>query len=469
MKKRCVFIMLLVVSFSVIAQRNDRQPKERHEFSFKTEVPVHDYDLILSRPTDQSISLSVLAYKNAEVRLVYFLKSEKTNKTHILKLSANRPVEIKLTHLKAASQYNYYVMCKTEGEKDFAKSAIYSFRTQPNATETFYFTITADSHLDENSDTQVYTNTLLNAASDSTDFHIDLGDTFMTDKYRRNYKDAFNQYIAQRYYFSLLHSPLFLVLGNHDGESGQRLNESDDNITVWSNQNRKTFFPNPEPDGFYTGNSQAEKYVGLPQDYYSWTWGNALFIVLDPFWFSPRSGNENPWDRTLGKTQYEWLKTTLTNSVAAFKFVFIHNLVGGLDNNGKGRGGAEVADLYEWGGKNPDGTAGFKTHRPDWEMPIHDLLRKYQVTAVFHGHDHLFARQEKDGIIYQCLSQPGSQRTRMSNQASEYGYMTEDAFLNPGYMRVNVQPDKVLFEFVGTNISDKSGNKKVIYSYQLQK
>ena len=43
---------------------------------------------------------------------------------------------------------------------------------------------------------------------------IDLGDTFMTDKYKP-YTDAEPQYLAQRYFLSLLGqtAPLFLVLG----------------------------------------------------------------------------------------------------------------------------------------------------------------------------------------------------------------------------------------------------------------
>ncbi|MEI8087717.1 MAG: metallophosphoesterase [Paludibacter sp.] len=469
MRKKYVLELLLILSLSGFAQRNDRQLEQRPESTFKTEVPAHDYDLILCRPTDQSMTFSELSYKNAEAYLVYFQSTEKQSKTDVLKLNANKPLETKLTGLKADYQYDYYILYKAEGEKDYTQSAIHSFHTQRSITDSFCFTITADSHLDENADTQVYTNTLLNAATDSADFHIDLGDTFMTDKYRQDYKAAFNQYIAQRYYFGLLHVPLFLVLGNHDGEAGQRLNGRDDNMTVWSNQNRKNYFPNPEPDGFYGGNNQQEKYTGLPQDYYSWTWGNALFVVLDPFWFTPRSGNDNPWDRTLGKTQYEWLKTTLANSKATFKFVFIHNLVGGVDQKGKGRGGSEVAHLYEWGGQNLDGTNGFKTHRPEWEMPIHELLKKYHVNVVFHGHDHLFAKQELDGIVYQCLSQPGANEQGNTRNGEEYGYVNGKILNGPGYMRVKVKSDNATFEFVGTNVKAASENKKVVFQYTIKK
>ena len=76
MIKYYALIMLLIVSFSGFAQRNDRQPKERPGSTFKTDVPAHDYNLILSRPTDQSITISILSYKNAEAYLVYFQKTD---------------------------------------------------------------------------------------------------------------------------------------------------------------------------------------------------------------------------------------------------------------------------------------------------------------------------------------------------------------------------------------------------------
>lgn len=44
--------------------------------------------------------------------------------------------------------------------------------------------------------------------------------------------------------------------------------------------------------------------------------------------------------------------------------------------------------------------------RPGCDMPIHDLLLKCGVNVMFHGHDHFYAKQEKDGIIYQLVLQP---------------------------------------------------------------
>jgi hypothetical protein len=87
-------------------------------------------------------------------------------------------------------------------------------------------------------------------------FHIDLGDTFMTEKHE-NRDAASKQYLAQRYYFGQLcqTAPLFLVLGNHDGESHRGRGSDADCLAVWSNLMRKRYFPNPVPDNFYTDNT----------------------------------------------------------------------------------------------------------------------------------------------------------------------------------------------------------------------
>jgi hypothetical protein len=370
--------------------RDNRQQDGRQESVFNTFTPGHGFDIILGRPTNNSVTLSVLSYLTAEVYVAYSAPGESAARTTPISLIKNEPAEIILDNLKASTLYHYLICYRPSGANTCIESDKFHFQTQRSRNEGFTFTITADSHLDQNSDPLTYKATLLNALGDSADFHIDLGDTFMTDKYRGDYREALAQYIAQRYYFGLLcnSSPLFFVQGNHDGESGQKLNGKSDNMAVWSNLTRREYFPNPFPNDFYTGNSKEEPFVGRPENYYAWEWGNALFVVLDPFWNTPREGADLPWERTLGKRQYDWLKTTLENSRAIFKFVFIHNLVGGTDLKGRARGGTEVAGLCEWGGRNSDGTEGFHDHRQGWDMPIHKLLVKNNVAVVFHGHDH---------------------------------------------------------------------------------
>ncbi len=85
------------------------------------------------------------------------------------------------------------------------------------------------------------------------------------------------------------------------------------------------------------------------------------------------------------------------------------------------RGGIEAARYCEWGGKNLDGTDGFKDNRYGWAMPIHQLLVENNVSIVFHGHDHFFAKQEMDGVVYQLIPQPGHHGQGAVRSAEEYG------------------------------------------------
>ncbi|CAM9911462.1 unnamed protein product, partial [Heterosigma akashiwo] len=153
---------------------------------------------------------------------------------------------------------------------------------------------------------------------------------------------------------------------------------------VWTAQTRKQYFANPVPDNnFYTGNEQIQfpDALGLQEDYYSWEWGNALFVALTPFWYTEQKGDSG-WDWTLGEQQYYWLSDILDTSDATFRFVFTHQLLGGAFGNATERdyggvGGAEWAQFFEWGGLDEDGEYKFNDFRPDWDslsIPVHEML-----------------------------------------------------------------------------------------------
>ena len=54
--------------------------------------------------------------------------------------------------------------------------------------------------------------------------------------------------------------------------------------------------------------------------------GDALFVVLDPYWYTTTKphhggvgvGSGDRWDRTLGREQYDWLRDTLASSSAGY-------------------------------------------------------------------------------------------------------------------------------------------------------
>ena len=464
MKKHILFIrtLFLLLPFVATAQKGNRQDHERSNTNgvFHNTAPAHLYDIILSRPAATSVTISVMCNEELSGYIVYGKSlSALSGKTQKYQFESGRPLHTELNGLEPDTRYYYRFVYSKPGAGASQQSAPGFFHTQRKAGGKFVFTIQADSHLDENSSPGMYTQTLVNMAADSADFLVDLGDTWMADKYRPDYKESLKQYIAQRYYFGLLcrSSPLFLTLGNHDGESGRGNRPGEENMTSWATATRKLYYANPRPGSFYSGSED--------ENYYAWEWGDALFIVLDPFRYT--RDQRNPWQRTLGEKQYNWLKETLQKSKAPLKLVFIHNLTGGADQKGIGRGGAEAAKFFEWGGWNADSTAGFAVNRPGWEKPIHDLLVQYKVNAVFHGHDHLFVKQELDGIVYQLLPQPGATRYGNINSAGEYGYRSGKILNAPGYLRVSVEKGKALVEYVQTDISQQQKNREILYSYTI--
>ena len=455
----CFMVALGVLTVSLLAQEPPK-PKggkggpgkgevKMPTPAFRTEVPAHPVDLILGRPTRDAITLSVLAYADLEGFVAYGPQPDRlTQETPKQTFTASQPVELLLSGLQPNTRYHYQFRSRATGVTDFASSPTYTFTTARPPGSPFTFTVQADPHLDFGTDPDVYRQSLANALAAQTDFHIDLGDTFMTDKYT-DYHLAAPQYLAQRYYFGLVgHSaPVFLVLGNHDGEMPAKGGSGPDSMAAWSNAMRKKYFPNPLPNTFYTGNQTPEKTAGLLQDYYAWEWGDALFIVLDPFWYSQRQRRDDRdnWGRTLGAEQYGWLQRTLATSRAKFKFVFLHHLVGG--QTPEGRGGTEASHFYEWGGAELDGRNTFAQKRVGWPAPIHDLLVQHGGSIVFHGHDHMYVRGERDGLIYQLVPQPGHARGT-TRSAEEYGYQSGLVLPSSGHLRVTVSPAQTVVEYV---------------------
>jgi len=418
--------------------RRSQQPRGGPGGVFKTDVPHRLADFIVGRPTRTSMTLSILAHQSCEVALRYCGETDAEPEALDVQprsIVAGGVAEIQLTNLRPDTAYAYEAWLSPHG--GVASSQRGTFHTARSPGSAFTFTVTADSHLDENTEPSIYAATLRNAVADKPDFHIDLGDTFMTGKRRDDPEAALPQYLAQSYYFGLLcHSaPLFLAMGNHDGEFGRGMDAA--------YRMRTTYFPNPMPDGFYTGSRN--------ENYYAWHWGDALFVVLDPFRYSqrPRRGEDTGnWWFTLGRSQYEWLTETLARSEARFKFVFIHHLVGGRDR--QGRGGAEAVPFGEWGGRNLDGANVFASKRPGWELPIHSLLVKHAVTAVFHGHDHFYAKQEVDGIVCQLVPQPGHRGKGSVRCAKDYGYLNGAIVPGSGHLRVCVSGAQTRVDFVRT-------------------
>ena len=127
------------------------------------------------------------------------------------------------------------------------------------------------------------------------------------------------------------------------------------------------------------------------------------------------------------------------------------------------------ATCYEWGGRNKRGDWEFNQKRPGWELPVHQLMVKHGVTIFFQGHDHLFARQERDGIVYQEVPMPADQGYVAYN---EDRYQSGVKLPNSGHLRVTVSPEQVKVDYVRCYLpkdeTDQRKTGEVAHSYTIK-
>jgi PKD repeat protein/phosphodiesterase/alkaline phosphatase D-like protein len=450
------------------------------------------YDVLLGRPTDSSIAISVMPTTNRQVYCEYGTQSGNyPNQIAATNLTSGTPAVLTLDSLLADTQYYYRLRYCESGQTNYSADAEHSFHTQRATTNSFTFIVEADPHYQDNQP-PVWQLALTNMLADNPDFLIDLGDTFMGEKYYKTNSYTLSQagiYEAcktvRSQFFSIAGPsiPLFLVNGNHDPELGWFLSNSQptNNSAVWGAQAREYYYPCPIPGGFYSGSTNTDSYFpGVRDGYYAFEWGNTLFVMLDNFWYSWQGTNksQDPWGWTLGTNQYQWLKQTLETSQATFKFVFAHHLVGGQPGNMEARGGLECAPYFEWGGHNTNGTWGFTENRPGWPIPIESLLLSNGVNAFFHGHDHLFVKQDLDTtgdgkpeLIYQECPQPSRTNYNSVGGAALYGYTNGVIQGNSGYLRVQVTPTNATVDYVRIYLPGDEGagktNRMVTYNYTI--
>jgi hypothetical protein len=263
--------------------------------------------------------------------------------------------------------------------------------------------------------------------------------------------------------------PSFMVLGNHEGEAGfyqsERSGPGFAYYQRWGTIARKRHCLNPLPETYPEG-GENEGWAGDPkseatgggeegncsplQNYYAWSWGDALFVVLDVLRYT-NVGNATPstphqW--TLGAAQLQWLERVLSGSRARWKFVIGHHVVGGSewDLEGKsriteyayGRGGARYARVGE-------------------QARVTEIMRKHGARFYLYGHDHVFCHQKDEDISYVCCGRTTTlsyEWWRNPGWKEAYG---EAASRNPhdffgaiGYTRLTIAPEKVDVEYIRT-------------------
>ena len=456
---------------------------------------------ILGRPTDSSIAISLMLDPGTQVTVDYGTTSGAyTNQTVVETAGVGAPVVFDLTSLQADTRYYYRPRFRTASQSAFTADAEHSFHTKRQAGSTFTFGVQGDSHPERvgsmfNAD--LYTLNLRNVAARRPDFYFCLGDDFsldpMIDKNQLTEDGAAQLYQNQRKYLAVAtnQTALFLVNGNHEDAAAYLLSDRYvtpyRNAAIYAGRSRITWFPLPPAAGFYSGDTTEVSGIGQPRDYYAFEWGDALFVTIDPYWHSPVpvdtavsgvASSKGGWEATIGDDQYAWLKRTLESSHATYKFVFEHHVLG------TGRGAAALVHQFEWGGYNQKGTSyEFTSYRPAWTKPIHQLFKDNHVAIFFFGHDHLFAREKVDGVVYQSVPNPAD---------STYSAFNADAYVpssislpgavydrsygvtlpNTGFLSVTVSPDGVTVSYVRavlTGDESKAGttNGAIAYSYTV--
>jgi hypothetical protein len=378
---------------------------------------------LIGDPTSSSISIAISATSAVKAYVEYgYSQSVIAGKTSILNIPKGSTQNISITKLKANSLIYYKVKYAVGASKNFSSLTQRSVKTASvQALSSNTFAIQADPHMDENSSAAVYEGTLKQIVAASPAFLMDLGDIFMVDKLadksEANIRSRFE--LMKGFYQKLGDVPLKICLGNHDGELG---------YSKFNTKNyRKEYFPEQ------TGELA----------YYSFTGPDQLHVVLDPFTYTTKNPTAIGWEWTLGKTQYDWLVETLKNSKEKHKFIYIHHLLVG---DPQSRGGVEIAMKNEWGGKNNDGSDGFAVNRPGWGKPIHQLLIDYKVGFVFKGHDHLYVKQELDGVIYQTVPQPSHPGDKIN--VNQYGYISGKGVGGSGFLKVSTSGNAAQVDFI---------------------
>jgi hypothetical protein len=199
--------------------------------------------------------------------------------------------------------------------------------------------------------------------------------------------------------------PIISCVGNHEMFSKDP-NVSDKNFTLF-----KKYFP----------------YPFVKDTYWPFDYGPAHFVILDQYADSYET------------KQIEWLQKDLEKSKKLWKFVCFHE---------------------------PGWSAGSQTEppRPNNETVqtlLQPIFEKYQVTAVFTGHNHYYARALVNGIYHITtggggapLYEPESYSPKVITASKSYHYCTVEIDDNTFIFKA-VKPDGTVIDTFTLNVTEK--------------
>jgi hypothetical protein len=143
--------------------------------------------------------------------------------------------------------------------------------------------------------------------------------------------------------------------------------------------------------------------------FYSFSYGNAFFVALDSSDISLNSAR--------------WLEAQLSRTDKPWKFIFFHKPP--FSNHKDRRGSTEAMRLW---------------------LPI---FEKYNVDAVFSGHDHMYTRFEPKNGVHYIVEGLGGSSFQKINRHAERVVFTDNT--EHGFGLVEVEGNKFIFEHITAN------------------
>ncbi len=426
------------------------------------ESPLLAVPPMVGRPTADSVTLNVVAGK---LPVALELSLEPPGEVRLeTTLEAREARDLLVDGLEAGREYRYRIAARADDREEVAAGR---FVTRRQTGSTFSFALISDTHLPvpapewldpESAELflpeivdylgarlevgETIRRAMAQVRERRVDFIVCLGDMV-------HYWGGFNApfpaaKVADVGYLDLrthlgpatAEAAFFAAVGNWDGESGWQ----PERLRRLAREARMRYLPNPQPATYPQGGGEHE-------DYYAWTWGDALFVVLNVASYTPTAhtlsedddGTADDW--TLGGEQLAWLEATLAGSDERFKLLFIHHPVGG-------RGGDEKSSAY--------GRGGGRAARVGEQARVHELMLEHGAGVFFYGHDHVFTDMVADGVHYTL---PGSAGAPWKFPAEETGYQDFDE--RSGFALVHVAPEELAVEFL-----DLAG--EVFQSYEIK-
>lgn len=404
----------------------------------------------LFSPTEDGFGISVALKSGDPGNLLVRVRKQGTDDWGAAfepEVRASDLAEWRIDGLSAGLSYEYQLVVSEDDDETVLFEGVQV--TQRKAGDPFRFALLTDSHIgahedfDNQGDPGVLRSVSAAVAAVTPDFVVNLGDMLDFHEYGFQLPPPSGEITRLAYlnYRSYLGDTVgkaahFGVIGNWEGENG----DFDPLEIAWSREQRLMYLPGPDPDTYPQGGSPAE-------DYYAFTWGDALFVVLNVMTYTPTahlltSGGEGTADDwTLGKDQLEWLESTLENAASKWRFLLIHHAVGGKGadeaNSAYGRGGGRAADVGE-------------------QALVHQLMIDHGVQIFFYGHDHVFTDMVVDDIHY---SMPGSAGAIWFFDETDTGY--QQYWLESGWGQVDVTSEAVHVQFI-------SLGGEVLYEYTVE-